>query len=61
MTNTAKYKLTFEDGKEVFVNNIPEEFERIIIIPFNIGNLFLNGKYVGIYQVIEWIIKVKLW
>ena len=53
MTNTAKYKLTFEDGKEVFVNNIPEEFERIIIIPFNTGNLFLNGKYVGIYQVID--------
>jgi len=53
MTSSTKYKLTFEDGKEVFVNKIPKEFERIVVIPFNVGNLFLNGKYVGIYQVIE--------
>ena len=53
MTNSVKYKLLFEDGKEVLVNNIPKEFEKIVIVPFNTGNLFLNGKYVGIYQIIK--------
>jgi len=41
------------NNKVMFVNKIPEKYNKKIVVPFNWGYLYENRKRIGTYQYLE--------